>query len=303
MKISEKIVILGGCGYLGSKLFSYLMQRGFVVDTVDLEWFGNYSNPKNIKKDFSKLPKSFFNKYSCVILLAGHSTVSMCEKEPLGAFKNNVSNFITLLDKLSNQKLIYASSYRVYTDTKKEIVNESYNHFSNSKVYDLTKVIIDNYIKLSKVKYYGLRMATVNGYSANLRVNQVVNKMFIESIQTKKLSAYNPDASFSILGIDDFCRAIETIINKNGKIGYYNLASFNSSVRRLSTQIQKKVGNIKVVYDNKYLQTQTCRIDNAKFMKEFKFIFSETPKSIIDALALSYNKKTHIVRDSKTLNY
>lgn len=303
MKKNEKIVILGGCGYLGSALFEYLTKRGFTVDTVDLEWFGNCINNKNIKKDFSELPKSFFNKYSHVVLLAGHSTVPLCENDPLGALKNNVSNFITLLDKLSNQKLIYASSYRVYSNTKKEIVNEDYNHFSNSKIYDLTKVIIDGYVKSSKVKCYGLRMATVNGYSVNLRTNQVINKMFLESIKSKKVSIYNPDMAFSILGIADFCRAVEAIINKNGKVGFYNLASFNSSVRRLSTQIQKKVGKVEIVNDNKHTQTQTCCIDNKKFIKEFEFNFSETPKSVINSLVEGYTKKTSIVRDSKIINY
>lgn len=303
MKKSVKIAILGGCGYLGSALFEYLTQRGFSVDTVDLEWFGNFSNPKNIKKDFSKLSKSFFNKYSCIILLSGHSTVPICEKEPLGALKNNVSNFITLLDKLTNQKLIYASSYRVYANTKKGKVSERNRNFSNSHIYDLTKNIIDNYVRLSKIKYYSLRMATVNGYSPNLRTNQVINKMFLDALKSKKLSVYNPDSPFSLLGIVDFCRAVEAIVNKNGKVGYYNLASFNSTVRSLGTQIQKTTGNIKVTYDKKYVQTQTCRIDNAKFIKEFDFAFLESPKSIIDSLTANYSKKTHLLRDGKTLNY
>lgn len=303
MRKNEKIVILGGCGYLGSALFEYLTQRGFSVDTVDLEWFGNCINPKNIKRDFAKLSKSFFDKYSHIILLAGHSTVPICEKEPLGALKNNVSNFMNLLSKLSNQKLIYASSYRVYADIRKKKVSEVNNNFSNSHIYDLTKVIIDNYVKVSKIKYYSLRMATVNGYSPNLRENQIINKMFLESLVSKKLSVYNSDSAFSLLGIVDFCRAVEAIINKNGKIGYYNLASFNSTVRNLCTQIQQNAGSIKVTYSKKRIQTRTCLIDSKKFINEFDFKFLESPKSIIKSLSANYSKKTHLLRDGKTLNY
>ena len=46
-----RILIIGGCGYIGSQLFVYLKNKGYKVDTVDLEWYGNYVNPKNFKTD------------------------------------------------------------------------------------------------------------------------------------------------------------------------------------------------------------------------------------------------------------
>lgn len=297
----KKIVILGGCGYLGSALFIFLKQKGFKIDTVDLEWFGNHSNPNNIHTDYSQLPRSFFNAYSSVILLGGHSTVLISEKDPMGTFKNNVKNFTTLLSKLKNQKFIYASSYKVYGNTKKEIVNENYQNFSFSNVYDFTKLIIDYFAKLSNVKYYGLRMATVNGYSPNLRTNQILNKMLLEAAEFKTITAYNPDASFSILGMSDFCRSVEAILIKNGRVGLYNIASFISSIRELSLIVAKKIDDVKIKY--KYSLSSGCRIDTKKFSREFDFKFSDTPTNIIDELLKNYSAKTNKIVDDKPLNY
>src|SRR5581483_9292443 len=104
-----KIVILGGCGYIGSRLFTYLTEKNYSVDTVDLEWFGNYVNPKNIIANFDDLPKKFYDKYDVVILLAGHSTVGMCQNDALGSLENNIASFVNLTQKLQKQKFIYAS--------------------------------------------------------------------------------------------------------------------------------------------------------------------------------------------------
>ena len=50
----EKILIIGGCGYIGSQLYQHL-QTIYDVDTVDLEWYDNYVNDKNVVKDMSLL--------------------------------------------------------------------------------------------------------------------------------------------------------------------------------------------------------------------------------------------------------
>ena len=50
----KKILVTGGCGYIGSAIYNNLKDK-YIVDTVDLEWFGNYTNPNNIKKDFDEL--------------------------------------------------------------------------------------------------------------------------------------------------------------------------------------------------------------------------------------------------------
>ena len=37
-----KILITGGCGYVGTVLTEKLLQKGINITVVDTQWFGNY---------------------------------------------------------------------------------------------------------------------------------------------------------------------------------------------------------------------------------------------------------------------
>ena len=60
----NKILIIGGCGYIGSKLNAYLDSKGYAVTSVDLEIFGN-PGVNNIKE---KLLIINLIKQQCVFL-------------------------------------------------------------------------------------------------------------------------------------------------------------------------------------------------------------------------------------------
>ncbi len=287
-----KIVILGGCGYIGSKLFHYLIEKDYRVDTVDLEWFGNFVNPANIKSDFKDLPKKKFDNYDVVILLAGHSTVGMCENDRIGSFKNNVENFIDLVGKLKKQKFIYASTYRVYGNPAKHFAKET-DSLSPLCMYDFTKQTIDNYSSLSPLEFYSLRFATVNGYSPNLRVVQIINKLFISAQTNKNIPVYNIDAIFSVLGVNDLCRAINQIIIGGDKRGIYNLASFDTNINSIMKELQKHFREVDVSIAQPVQKSNHIRINATKFEKTYNFKFEDTIQNTILGLIKNFSERTH----------
>lgn len=300
--MKKSILILGGCGYIGTKLYQYLLKKKYSVNSIDLEWFGNPGKVKNTKKDIANLEKKDIEKYSDIILLAGHSSVKMCVNSPISAFKNNVSNFIHILSLLKDdQKLIYASSSSVYGNTKNSIVDEEYNDFKPNNFYDLTKKEIDCYTELLNKNIFGLRFGTVNGYSPNFRNDIMINAMTYNAINNKKVFCFNPEVKRPILCIDDLCRCFKAIIDNKNNIrkGIYNLSSFNSNALKISkkvaeitnsnleivTEIPKEITNVK-------LQTKAYNfmIDNSKFCNDFNFIFESDIESIINSIKNNYNK-------------
>lgn len=278
----KRVLIIGGCGYIGSSLYLYLKSLEYVVDTVDLEWYGNFTNPENIKKDYIKLSKDSLNQYDVIILLAGYSSVSMCNNMKK-AFRNNVFNFIHLLNSLKEQKFIYASSSTVYGSLNVMYATEEYDRYLPTNYYDLSKKEIDYYAQLSNVNFFGLRLGTVNGYSPNLRTDLMINKMYSVAKHGRKLKIFNPTLKRPILGISDLCRAVELIIKKNKKKGIYNLASYNASVEEIGIAVAKKM-NVKMEIVNGPLPLYDFTISSDKFIREFKFKFSETTDSITDGL-------------------
>lgn len=282
----NKILIIGGCGYIGSSLFLYLTEKKYYVQTVDLEWFGNYVNPKNIKKNYGKLDQKFFNNYSVIILLAGNSNYYMCLKDKLGCFTNNVTNFMYLLEKINQQKFIYASSSSIYENSGKKRVNEECDIYSPLNYYDLTKRTIDYYAQLSGKNFYGLRLGTVSGYSPNFRNDLMINRMYEEARKKGTITIHNPAIFRPLLGINDFCRAVESIIKKNGPSGIYNLASLNASILNAAKKVAEKVKGAKII-QVKPSSAKTYKsfiMSNKKFKKKFKFKFEDNINSILDSL-------------------
>lgn len=277
--MSSKILLIGGTGYIGSALYEYL-SKNHSITSIDLEWFGNYVNPANLVLDFRHLTKTFVSRFDVIILLAAHSSVPMCTNDCHSSFENNVDNFVNLLSKIDGQKLIYASSSSIYGDTGDKPVPETWHEFKPKNYYDLTKQIIDYYASLSPVDYYGLRFGTVNGYSPNLRIDIMINKMYYHAKTHGKIEIFNKEISRPILGIRDLCRAVQSIINSESKRGVYNLASFNATVNDISQEVAKRVSGVEII-DKGSSPSYNFSIDTSKFQTNFNFDFQESVASIV----------------------
>ena len=178
----KNILIIGGNGYIGNRLYKDY-HFCYNITSVDICWFNNPLFP-TFQTDFNSLTKEFLKKFDVIILLAGHSSVKMCEGPLISAHNNNIRNFIELASKLNqSQKLIYASSSSVYGNTGEELVDETYNNFIPYNHYDTTKYIVDIYASKFDIQYYGLRFGTVNGYSPIVRKDIMINAMVYNAFE------------------------------------------------------------------------------------------------------------------------
>ena len=61
-----KIIITGGCGYVGTELTKFLIKKGHKIKVIDAQWFGNYHQKhKNlilVKKVARKIPSKIIIK-------------------------------------------------------------------------------------------------------------------------------------------------------------------------------------------------------------------------------------------------
>lgn len=162
--MSQKILVTGGAGYIGSHTVVQLLKANQQVVVLD-----NFSNSTaevihRIKKitgsDFECIKadirdrneiKTIFSShdFSCVIHFAGVKAVGESELNPLKYYDNNVLGSITLLEEMmrSNvKKMVFSSSATVYG-------NPSFPQYSEStplapvNVYGRTKKMVEDVLR------------------------------------------------------------------------------------------------------------------------------------------------------------
>lgn len=292
----KNILLIGGCGYIGSALKKHL-EKSNSVHTVDMEYFGNFNADKqsNFKTDYDLLTKSYLDSFDVIVLTAANSSVQLCA-DLYDTFDNNVTKFVNLLKKLDKQKFIYASSSCVYVTSGDDEKNESCA-LNPMDGLTLTKTTIDHFAALSNVEFYGLRFGSVNGWSPNTRLDLMINSMTFSALKTNQVNVFNGQVYRPILSINDLCRGVETIINSTeDKRGIYNLASFNENV----TNIGKKVAQIteSEFVDRGKTFTYDFKISSQKFIDTFNFEFTDNIESIVNSLIVNESNDKWSKRES-----
>jgi nucleoside-diphosphate-sugar epimerase len=296
----KNILVIGGSGYIGNRLVNHLSEK-FNCHTVDLNWFGGPTS--TFTQDYSTLTPDLLGIYSHVILLAGHSSMAMCEYNWQGAWQNNIVNLASLIGKLNkNQVLIYASSGSVYGNGG---LNRTENMSLASALveYDLTKQIGEQIATGAVCKTVGLRFGTLSGFANYARNDLMLNAMVISAKTKNKIECFNGHNHRSILGINDCVRAIESIISQSELLeqhDIFNLASFNGTVENF-VDISSKLLDVPVIKHEKITNTFSFELNCNKFIHKFNFSFTDTPNSIINSLVEKYESIEWSPRIKKVL--
>ena len=194
-----KILIIGGCGFIGFNVFSFLRNKGYSKITI-IDNFSGQSSKKNylkIKKEFkninflnidvSKKNKIFHfikkDKPNAILALHGQVAVTRSIKDPELDFNNNFLSVFNLLESIRKFSpksiLINLSSNKVYGKIEKINLKEKKlryesNHLISEKYplnfespYGCSKGAADQYIidyaKLYNLKTVSLRLSCVYG--------------------------------------------------------------------------------------------------------------------------------------------
>ncbi len=291
-----KILIAGGAGYVGSALVPKLQERGYVVDVLDLLWFGNQlpDGTKIIEKDIFSLVENDLSDYQQVIFLAGLSNDPMAEFSPAKNFIFNASapSYLAYVAKRAGvKKFIYAGSCSVYGYTINELYDETSPAVSNYP-YGISKLQGEQAVLQMADAGFSVicfRKGTISGYSPRMRLDLIVNTMFKTAMQRGEIIINNPSIWRPILSIEDavsgYIRAVESA---DGISGIFNLSSGNYTVGEvgdsvkeiIEKKLQKKVKlTIKNIKD-----FRNYKVSNAKAVNTLSFKPKHDVPAIIDNL-------------------
>ncbi len=224
MKTKGKILVTGGCGYIGSHTLVDLVDNGFEVLGIDNN---SRSNPeilqgvekitgKRIKNyqidlcDFEKT-KKIFQKHKDIkgiIHFAAFKTVPESVENPLLYYHNNLNSLISLLQCVEEFKIprfVFSSSCSVYGNAKKLPVTETTPFGIPESPYAHTKQIgeemIAHFAKRVNTQFINLRYFNPAGAHATSAIGEIqwgkpqnlVPVITNAALKKKKLTVHGAD--------------------------------------------------------------------------------------------------------------
>ncbi len=243
-----KILVTGGCGYVGSLLVPKILKLKHKVIVIDTQWFGNKlkknKNLTNIKKDIRNINKIDLKNVDTIIHLAGIANDPGAELNEELSWEINVLATRQLIDKAlasGVKHFIYASSGSVYGVKKEKQVTENLELVPIS-IYNKTKMIAENVLMSykDKIRIHCIRPATVCGLSPRMRFDVSVNLLTMQAIKRGKITVLGGKQIRPNIHINDLVDVYLHFLNKlKLPSGPYNAGFENLSIIEIARKIKK----------------------------------------------------------------
>jgi nucleoside-diphosphate-sugar epimerase len=291
-----KIIILGGCGYVGSVLVKKLLDQKHNILVIDTQWFGNHlipsSNLNIIKSDIRDLKNISFKGYETIIHLANIANDPASELNPNFSWEINVLATQQIITKAIDEgikKFIYASSGSVYGVKKEKKVTEKLSLVPLS-IYNKTKMIAERVLVSfdKKIKVYIIRPATVCGISPRMRLDLTVNMLTIQALTKNKITIFGGKQKRPNIHIQDLTDVFIHFLNKKIGAGIYNAGFENLSIIDIAKIIQKKISckiEIRKTNDIRSYNLDSTKLTKTGFKKNF------TITNAIDEIKQAFDNK------------
>lgn len=290
MGANSKVLVIGGNGYIGSRLMEQLLSMGRPATAVD-----NFIRPDSarnasypiVTSAYQDLSLDFLAQFDDCVWLAGHASVPQSVSDPKGALRNNFFDLIDLRARFRG-RLIYASSGSVYSRDKPEECSEESYLANPSNIYDYTKTAFDLYVASQKIDAICLRFGTVNGPSPRLRSELMLNRMVSDGLANGTVTVRNCRVWRPILFIDDLVRGLVTLIDSDCRSGIFNMCSVNLTIREYANAVAHLTkANVQVLEDT---PTYNFIMSAQKFCDTFDFEFTGNLYPIVESIIEFYKR-------------
>lgn len=283
------ILVTGACGFIGSKLVSYLLNQNYnnVIGVDSLCWpnsrFGLLANLGKPRFEFHKIDvckesiSHLIKRSDVVIPLAALVGAPICEAKPELARAINTESIARIVKELSpRQRLIYPNTNSGYGAKTDDTPCRETDEMNPISVYGITKVEGEK-IALSHNYTTVFRLATLFGVSPRMRLDLLLNDFVFRLRKWGRLEIYEPHYKRNLVHVDDVARIMAESTER--ELGYqvYNLGSpgLNPDKMEIAKKICKvlelpetaiSIGNGKDPDQRNYV------VDNSRLVEEgFRF--------------------------------
>jgi nucleoside-diphosphate-sugar epimerase len=290
------ILITGSCGFVGSSLVPYLLNKGHHIKSFDAEWFGKnlpaHPRLEHQKKDIRNLNDTDFMGVDSIIHLANIANDPGVELNTDLSWEVNVlasQQLAEMAVKARVKTFIYASSGSVYGVKEEEQVTEDLSLVPIS-IYNKTKMISER-VLLSysdRMKVINIRPATVCGWSPRMRLDVSVNMLTFQALQNKKITVFGGNQVRPNIHIQDMIRVYEHFLLQADALdsGNYNAGFENMSILAISELIKSKIPSEIVITESN--DPRSYRQNSDKLLAT-GFVNAFSVQRAIDEIIEKYN--------------
>lgn len=235
----EKVVVLGGSGFLGSHVADILSEKGFDVTIFDKEK-SKYlrESQKMIIGDITNREqvRNVIKGSTYVYNFAAVADIKEAQDNPIETVKVNVLGTIYILDacrEFSIKRFVYGSTVYVYS--------EQGSFYRSSK--QSSELFIENYNKIYGLNYTILRFGSLYGRRANdfNFIRNIIKQAFLEKKITRKGDGNEVRDYINVL---DAARVSVEILDENYKNSHIMITGTQTmKVKELLSMIKEMLNN------------------------------------------------------------
>ena len=253
--MNEKLLVIGGAGYLGSILVRTLLKKEYQVTVIDNLMYDQISlldccsdtKFKFIKGDIcdESSISEILPKHDVIIPLAAIVGAPACQNNPTLAKMVNYDAYLNLIEKVSlSQMVLFPTTNSGYGIGEKDSLCTENSPLRPISEYGTTKVEIEKAF-LDKGNAITFRLATVFGMSPRMRMDLLVNDFTYRAYKDKSIILFEEHFRRNFIHIKDVAKAfifgIEHYDQMKGEPFNVGLSSANLSKRQLCEKIKEFV--------------------------------------------------------------
>jgi len=253
--MTDKILVTGGAGYLGSTMVPALLDAGYEVTVVDNFMYGqsslnhvchspNFSIVRgDIRLESTMVP--LLRTADIVIPLAAYVGAPLCSKDPVGATTVNHDAILMMLRLLSKeQRILMPTTNSAYgTGDENNFCTEE-SPLRPISLYAIEKVKIEQEL-MQHENSISFRLATVFGMSPRMRIDLLVNDFVYRAVYDRFVVLFEAHFKRNYVHVRDvtkaFLHGIENFEVMKREIYNVGLSEANVSKLELCQFIQRQV--------------------------------------------------------------
>lgn len=287
---ANRVLVIGGAGYIGSRVVPRLLDSGMEVLVLDLMAFGeepvkafkDHPKVRFIREDYRNVETlvTHLRNVDSVVHLGGLVGDPACAVDEALTVDVNVTS-TRLIAELSKahgvRRLVFASSCSIY-GANDSIVDER-SSFNPQSLYAKSKVaseaVISEFASEDFEPVY-LRLGTIYGLSGRTRFDLVVNLLSAKAMLSGDITVFGSDQWRPFVHVDDAAYAFELALKAPSSAvanQAFNVGSNaqNMTLMQLAQKINQMAPGSRILVTDENVDRRNYRVDFSKIERVLGF--------------------------------